>query len=84
MLLIGCAPQQAQLSERALELLALPEDGVPRLLLDLGCGSCLSGDAISEAGHTWVVRCFHYHRPHEGPARGSLHAASACWAAAPA
>lgn len=45
---------QTQLSERALELLALPDDGVPRLLLDLGCGSCLSGDAISEAGHSWV------------------------------
>jgi hypothetical protein len=27
---------QASLSERALELLALPEDGVPKLLLDIG------------------------------------------------
>ncbi|CAN1326541.1 18S rRNA (guanine-N(7))-methyltransferase RID2 [Linum perenne] len=27
---------QSQLSERALELLALPNDGVPRLLLDIG------------------------------------------------
>jgi 18S rRNA (guanine1575-N7)-methyltransferase len=27
---------QAKLSERALELLALPEDGVPRFLLDIG------------------------------------------------
>lgn len=27
---------KAKLSERALELLALPEDGVPRLLLDIG------------------------------------------------
>lgn len=27
---------KAELSERALELLALPDDGVPRLLLDIG------------------------------------------------
>jgi 18S rRNA (guanine1575-N7)-methyltransferase len=27
---------QAKLTERALELLALPDDGVPRLLLDIG------------------------------------------------
>lgn len=45
---------QATLTERALELLALPSDGRRRLLLDLGCGSGLSGDALSEAGHTWV------------------------------
>ncbi|KAM7261181.1 hypothetical protein ACFE04_026656 [Oxalis oulophora] len=45
---------QAQLSERALELLALPDDGLPRLLLDLGCGSGLSGETISENGHHWI------------------------------
>ncbi|KXZ47612.1 hypothetical protein GPECTOR_34g771 [Gonium pectorale] len=45
---------QAALTERALELLALPTDGLPRLLLDLGCGSGLSGEALSEAGHVWV------------------------------
>jgi hypothetical protein len=28
--------KQAKLSERALELLALPDDDVPRLLLDIG------------------------------------------------
>lgn len=28
--------KKAKLSERALELLALPDDGVPRLLLDIG------------------------------------------------
>jgi 18S rRNA (guanine1575-N7)-methyltransferase len=27
---------QARISERALELLALPNDGVPRMLLDIG------------------------------------------------
>ena len=45
---------QAALTNRALELLALPADGRPRLLLDLGCGSGLSGDALTEAGHHWV------------------------------
>ncbi|KAM7274338.1 hypothetical protein ACFE04_029002 [Oxalis oulophora] len=45
---------QAQLSERALELLALPDDGLPRLLLDLGCGSGLSGETLSENGHHWI------------------------------
>jgi 18S rRNA (guanine1575-N7)-methyltransferase len=45
---------QTALTARALELLALPTDGRPRLLLDLGCGSGLSGDALTEAGHHWV------------------------------
>ncbi|KEH32545.1 S-adenosyl-L-methionine-dependent methyltransferase [Medicago truncatula] len=36
---------QASLSERALELLALPEDG---------CGSGLSGETLSEEGHHWI------------------------------
>ncbi len=46
---------QTSLTERALELLSLPQDGTPRLLLDLGCGSGLSGEALTEQGHTWVV-----------------------------
>ena len=46
---------QAALTERALELLALPDDQQPKLLLDLGCGSGLSGEALSDAGHIWVV-----------------------------
>ncbi|GMH40591.1 hypothetical protein BSKO_08495 [Bryopsis sp. KO-2023] len=45
---------QTSLTERALELLMLPDDGVPKLLLDLGCGSGLSGEIITEAGHHWV------------------------------
>ncbi|URE00905.1 Methyltransferase involved in Williams-Beuren syndrome [Musa troglodytarum] len=45
---------QAKISERALELLALPNDGVPRLLLDIGCGSGLSGETLSENGHHWI------------------------------
>jgi SAM-dependent methyltransferase len=40
--------------QRALELLALPPDGTPRLLLDIGCGSGLSGEALTEAGHNWL------------------------------
>ena len=39
---------QRQLTERAMELLALPEDGQPKLLLDLGCGSGLSGETLTE------------------------------------
>ena len=45
---------QEKLSERALELLALPDDGVSRLLLDIGCGSGLSGETLSENGHHWI------------------------------
>lgn len=45
---------QAKISERALELLALPDDGIPRLLLDIGCGSGLSGETLSENGHHWI------------------------------
>ncbi len=39
-----------------MELLNLPNDSLPKLLLDLGCGSGLSGESITEAGHSWVVR----------------------------
>ena len=45
---------QTQLTERALELLALPEDNQPKLLLDLGCGSGLSGETLTEKGHYWT------------------------------
>ncbi|KAK3792367.1 hypothetical protein RRG08_045911 [Elysia crispata] len=44
---------QQKLSERALELLALPEDE-PCYLLDVGCGSGLSGEVLTDADHTWV------------------------------
>lgn len=47
---------QAEMTSRALELLALPawkqESGA--LLLDIGCGSGLSGEIISEEGHHWI------------------------------
>jgi len=42
------------MADRALELLALPEGGRAQLILDLGCGSGLSGAAISRAGHYWL------------------------------
>ncbi|KAG5837657.1 hypothetical protein ANANG_G00241770 [Anguilla anguilla] len=44
---------QSQMSERAVELLSLPEDQ-PCFLLDAGCGSGLSGDYLTEEGHLWV------------------------------
>lgn len=44
---------QSEMAERALELLALPE-GEPRLILDLGCGSGLSGRVLGSRGHYWV------------------------------
>lgn len=44
---------QMQMCERAIELLALPEDE-SCLILDIGCGSGLSGCEIDEAGHSWI------------------------------
>ncbi|KAH1100223.1 hypothetical protein GYH30_035401 [Glycine max] len=40
--------------QRALELLALPDDHVPKLLLDISCGSRFSGKTLSENGHHWI------------------------------
>jgi len=42
-----------QLSERAIELLALPDD-TPCMILDVGCGSGLSGECLTDLGHTWI------------------------------
>lgn len=43
------------MTERALELLSIPQDdSVPRLILDLGCGSGISGSVISASGHNWI------------------------------
>lgn len=41
------------MSERAIELLLLPED-TPCCLLDIGCGSGLSGSVLEDQGHFWV------------------------------
>nr|CAD7408455.1 unnamed protein product [Timema cristinae] len=43
---------QLQMSERALELLALPDSIC--YILDLGCGSGLSGHILETNGHVWV------------------------------
>ncbi|KAJ9651078.1 18S rRNA (guanine1575-N7)-methyltransferase [Neophaeococcomyces mojaviensis] len=42
---------QADMTDRALELLDLQQ---PSFILDLGCGSGLSGEILDKAGHTWV------------------------------
>ncbi|XP_023943880.1 probable 18S rRNA (guanine-N(7))-methyltransferase [Bicyclus anynana] len=44
---------QAQMTERCIELLVLPDD-TPSLLLDIGCGSGLSGSVLEEYGHMWI------------------------------
>ncbi|CAG8782662.1 18919_t:CDS:2, partial [Racocetra persica] len=43
---------QAELTYRALELLNLPDE--PAYLLDIGCGSGLSGEILDEEGHMWI------------------------------
>ena len=45
---------QTRMAERAIELLSLPPTSPPLHLLDIGCGSGLSGEAITEAGHYWT------------------------------
>ncbi|OCT54491.1 putative methyltransferase BUD23 [Cladophialophora carrionii] len=42
---------QSSMTHRALDLLDLPS---PSLVLDIGCGSGLSGEILSEEGHIWV------------------------------
>ncbi|CAH1764963.1 6442_t:CDS:10, partial [Entrophospora sp. SA101] len=44
---------QADMTYRALELLNIPE-GKSCFLLDIGCGSGLSGEILEEEGHIWV------------------------------
>ncbi|KAJ2718422.1 18S rRNA (guanine1575-N7)-methyltransferase [Coemansia sp. Benny D115] len=44
---------QAEMTMRAVELLNLPDEG-PYFLLDIGCGSGLSGEILDEDGHLWV------------------------------
>lgn len=41
------------MTARALELLALPDEEVG-FILDIGCGSGLSGEMLDEEGHIWV------------------------------
>ena len=44
---------QREITERAIELLRLPADK-PSFILDIGCGSGLSGQVLEENGHVWV------------------------------
>lgn len=44
---------QTQMAERCIELLNFPDES-PKLILDIGCGSGLSGDCLTEAGYEWV------------------------------
>jgi 18S rRNA (guanine1575-N7)-methyltransferase len=44
---------QAEMAARCIELLNFPA-GARRLVLDVGCGSGLSGDALIAAGHEWL------------------------------
>ena len=45
---------QAEMTLRAIELMALPEHRKPALVLDIGCGSGLSGEILTEEGFEWV------------------------------
>ncbi|EFA84220.1 hypothetical protein PPL_03297 [Heterostelium album PN500] len=45
---------QTTMAERAYELLSIPEDKEGLLLLDIGCGSGISGDVITDHGHEWI------------------------------
>lgn len=44
---------QITMSERAIELLALPDDE-KCLILDIGCGSGLSGSVLEDLEHVWI------------------------------
>ena len=44
---------QAEIAARCVELLNFPA-GARRLVVDVGCGSGLSGAALERAGHAWV------------------------------
>ena len=44
---------QTTMSHRAIELLNLPPNEEV-LILDLGCGSGLSGEVLSELGYQWI------------------------------
>lgn len=44
---------QRQMTVRALEMLKLPP-GRRCMLLDIGCGNCLSGEMLQYRGHDWI------------------------------
>ena len=46
---------QREITERAIELLRLPPiSEKPSFILDVGCGSGLSGQVLEEHGHVWL------------------------------
>lgn len=45
---------QTKMTQRAIEILNLSDEEGPCLLLDIGCGSGLSGEVLSALGHHWV------------------------------
>ncbi|KAG9396030.1 S-adenosyl-L-methionine-dependent methyltransferase [Carpediemonas membranifera] len=44
---------QSEMAARAVQMLMIPESDHVPLILDLGCGSGLSGAALTEAGYHW-------------------------------
>lgn len=44
---------QADLAQRCIELLSF-EDGEPKFILDIGCGSGISGQELTDGGHFWI------------------------------
>jgi 18S rRNA (guanine1575-N7)-methyltransferase len=44
---------QYELTERCIQILAIPDGKIP-LILDIGCGSGLSGEVLTEHGYYWV------------------------------
>ena len=42
---------QAEMAQRCIELLNFPDDAGPQLVLDVGCGSGLSGGACARLRH---------------------------------
>ena len=44
---------QEKMTKRALEILAIPK-GKSKLLLDIGCGSGISGCVLGAKGHMWL------------------------------
>lgn len=45
---------QREITLRAIELLLLPSDRPSSFILDIGCGSGLSGQVLEDQGHVWV------------------------------
>uniref|UniRef100_A0A0N5BWJ3 S-adenosyl-L-methionine-dependent methyltransferase n=1 Tax=Strongyloides papillosus TaxID=174720 RepID=A0A0N5BWJ3_STREA len=44
---------QRDMAQRAIDLLELP-DSISGIILDIGCGSGMSGEVITENGHDWI------------------------------